>query len=451
MRIHLIAMGGSIMHNLALALHRQGHEVSGSDDEIYDPARRRLAASGLLPDQMGWSASSISTDLDLIIIGMHARPDNPELVRAQELNISIQSFPEFIYQQSRDKQRVVVAGSHGKTTTTAMILHVLQELKFEFDFLVGAQLEGFDLMVKLSDAPLLIVEGDEYLSSPIDRVPKIWHYHPHISIITGIAWDHMNVFPTFAEYKGAFSQYLETMEPAAHVFCAGEDEILLQMMIESKADIKAEPYFPFESFIERGQTFIKLGGITAPLQIFGRHNLTNLRAAYLVLKELGVSDEQFLLSIQRFTGAAKRQQLLGEREDLVIYQDFAHAPSKVRATVQALADQYPDRQLVACLELHTFSSLNKAFLPHYEGALASADTAIVFVSDHTLEMKRRPQISNEELFDFFGRSDLVICRNRSQLELVLDAQEWFKTNLLLMSSGTFDGLDLSETVKKILS
>jgi len=450
MRIHLIAIGGSIMHNLALALQRQGHAISGSDDEIYEPARGRLAAAELLPAQMGWDDERITADLDLIILGMHAREDNPELKRAQELGVSIQSFPEFIHAQSKEKRRVVVAGSHGKTTTTAMILHVLKELDYDFDFLVGAQLEGFDLMVKLSDAPILIVEGDEYLSSAIDRIPKIWHYHPHITIITGIAWDHMNVFPTFADYRHAFSHYLETLEAAAHVFYSGEDEILGQVVTEHSGDLKAEVYFPFDSFIEAGKTFIRLAGITAPLRVFGRHNLSNLRAAYLVLKALGVQDEQFLLSIQGFSGAAKRQQLLGSREDLLIYQDFAHAPSKVRATVKALAEQYPDRHLVACLELHTYSSLNKAFLPLYSGALQHSDTAIVFVSDHTLEMKRRPPISNEELVEFFGRGDLVVCRNRGQIELVLEAHKWEQTNLLLMSSGTFDGLDLKRLVAEIL-
>lgn len=443
-RIHLIAVGGSIMHNLAIALRRNGHAVSGSDDEIYDPARTRLQSEGLLPLKMGWDSERINAGIDLVLVGMHARKDNVELLKAQALGLRIQSFPEYIYQHAIDKRRVVVAGSHGKTTTTAMLLHVLQENRTSMDFLVGAQLEEFDLMVHLSNAPLMIIEGDEYLSSPIDPIPKIWHYQPQIAIVTGVAWDHMNVFPTFADYRNAFAEFLTRMEEDSIVFFDDSDPILRDIISHAGGHLDCRSYGPLASEVDHGITYLINQSKRYPIQLFGEHNLKNMSAAKDVLEQLGVAESEFYASIQSFAGAAKRQQLLQRTTNSIKYLDFAHAPSKVRATVQALSDQYPTRVLVACLELHTYSSMNPAFLPHYHKSLSAADTAIVFISDHALQMKRRPPLSDKLIRESFGDQNLLICRNAQQLDALLEGMEWENRNLLLMSSGTFDGLDLKK-------
>ncbi|MBX2816918.1 MAG: hypothetical protein KTR24_13010 [Saprospiraceae bacterium] len=446
MRIHLIAIGGSIMHNLALALQRAGHIVSGSDDEIYDPARTNLLSEGLLPDP-GWNAERIGSNLDVVILGMHAKKDNPELLRTQELGLSVVSFPEFIFAQSQGKERVVVAGSHGKTTTTSMILHVLNKEGTDMDYLVGAQLDDFDLMVNLGDAPVLIAEGDEYLSSPIDRVPKIWHYYPHIAIITGIAWDHMNVFPTFADYKNAFAEFIRRMPSGGHLFYDGSDAILQEIVAQNSDHLNVESYDPYPATIRNGITYLHAAQGEVPLQVFGEHNLKNLSAAHLVLAQLGISKSSFLEHIGSFTGAAKRQQMLHQWDHGVAYQDFAHAPSKVMATVTAFGNQYPDRRLVACLELHTFSSLNTAFLPHYALSLSAADIPIVYISDHTIKMKQRPSISEQEVRSSFEDDRITVFRRPEELAAYITSLNWTNANLLMMSSGTFDGLDLKSLVK----
>jgi len=441
MKIHLIAIGGSIMHNLALSLQKTGHIVTGSDDEIYEPARSRLAKKGVLPADMGWNPDKIVPDLDLVILGMHAKKDNPELIKAMELQIPVHSFPSFVAEQSKDKKRVVVAGSHGKTTTTSMIMHVLRILGYDFDYLVGAQLQGFETMVQLSDAPLIIIEGDEYLSSAIDRTPKIWHYRPHLSIITGVAWDHMNVFPTLDSYHDAFRTFLEKLDDDATVYYYAEDAFLTSLVSEFD-ELNMVGYGPFKFSVKNHVCFLHLADREVELKIFGAHNMSNLNAAYHILQKLGVTDEQFMHAIPSFDGAAKRMQLRKNTSDHSIYQDFAHAPSKVMATVKALKEQYEDRQLTACVELHTYSSLSKEFLPQYLGSLDAADVAAVFYSPHTLEMKGMPPLDQDFIKQAFGRPDLYVFTDAEAFELFIRNEKWKDRNLLLMSSGTFGGLDL---------
>ncbi len=445
MKVHLIATGGAVMHNLTIALHLLGHEVTGSDDEIYNPARDRLAKYGLLPDGMGWNTDRITSDLDCIILGMHARINNPELKKAQELGIRIYSFPEFIYEQSKEKKRIVVAGSHGKTTTTSMIMHVLKVCGLQFDYLVGAQLAGFETMVQITDAPVIVLEGDEYLSSPIDRRPKIMHYRPHVAIITGIAWDHINVFPTFEGYVGEFQKFVDTIQTDGKLYYYGKDAELPAIAEKTTANIQTMAYHGFNFEIIDGQTtLIKDNGEKIPLQIFGKHNLENLQAAYYACIAAGVSDDQFFEAIQSFKGAAKRLQLIKKAEHTIAYRDFAHAPSKVKATVEALKKQYPKRKLVACVELHTFSSLNKAFLPQYKGAVEAADFAYIFFSEHTLKMKKLPPITKADIQANFGHKRLKVFNHRGELHRALKNHKWTHKNLLMMSSGTFDGTEFEE-------
>lgn len=442
MRIHFISIGGAVMHNLALTLHQSGHQVTGSDDEIYNPSRDRLAKFGLLPSEMGWYPERITNEVDICIVGMHARKDNPELAKAKALNIPIYSYPAFIYEHSKNKQRVVVAGSHGKTTTTSMIMHVLRFHEVDFDYLVGAQIEGFNLMARLSDAPLIVMEGDEYPSSPIDLRPKIHHYHPHIAIITGIAWDHINVFPTFEGYVSQFDQFIEMIQPEGNLIYFQSDETLHQVITKkTNVPFSLTPYESFNSKVENGQTILMTAtGQHVPLSVFGQHNLANLKAAYHACKAIGLSDAQFFEAIPNFKGAAKRLQLLREAEQFLAYLDFAHAPSKAVATINAFKAQYPERELVACLELHTFSSLNKKFLPEYANTMNAADRAIVFFSEHTLEMKRLPKITKAEVAEAFQHPNIQVFTDHRYLQNTLRDIRWEGKNLLMMSSGTFGGI-----------
>jgi UDP-N-acetylmuramate: L-alanyl-gamma-D-glutamyl-meso-diaminopimelate ligase len=450
MRIHLIATGGSAMHNLALALHHNGHQVTGSDDEIYNPAADRLAKYGLLPAEFGWFPEKITPDLDAIILGMHARKDNPELARAQELGLKIYSYPSFLYEHAKNKKRVVIAGSHGKTTTTSMIMHVLQHCKRDFDYLVGAMLEGFETMVRLSDAPIMVIEGDEYLSSPIDLQPKIAHYKPHIAIITGIAWDHINVFPTFENYIQAFRNFIQTIDNQGHLYYYGGDKDLMNLAKEGNLPAHAAPYAAFDSVIKQGKTYIKNNSELVPLEVFGGHNLSNLKAAYHVCKALEISDADFFAAIQDFKGAAKRLQTLAVAKSAHAFLDFAHAPSKVAATVAAMKAQYKRRKLLACLELHTFSSLNKNFLPLYKDTMNAADEAIVFFNEHTFKMKKMPPLSPDEVKAFFNHPNLHVFTDNQALIAHLQQHSFKSRNLLLMTSGTFNGLNLKELATKLL-
>ncbi|AIZ64165.1 peptidoglycan synthetase [Hymenobacter sp. DG25B] len=443
-RLHLIAVGGSIMHNLALALHRRGAQVTGSDDEIFEPAKSRLAAAGLLPAQEGWFPEKITADLDAVIVGMHARADNPELLRAQELGLRVYSFPEFIYEASRDKQRIVIGGSHGKTSITSLILHVLRYHKRKFDYAVGAQLEGFDLMVQLTeDAPIIIIEGDEYLSSPIDRRPKFHLYQHHIGVISGISWDHINVFPTEEFYREQFRIFADMTPKAGTLIYDRDDEQVQLVTVPSNPDVTYIGYGPHENVIRQGKTFlITKKDEEVPIQVFGEHNLRNISAAKEVCRQLGIRGKDFYEALATFKGAARRLELVREGADSVVYKDFAHAPSKLKATAGAFKKQYPKRKLVACLELHTFSSLNPAFLPQYAHTFDTPDVAVVYFNPHVLEHKRLPALPPEAVQAAFQRPDLQVFTDSKQLAAFLHEQDWQNANLLMMSSGTFDGLDL---------
>lgn len=428
------------MHNLAMALQQSGHAVSGSDDEIYEPSRSRLAGAGLLPDEMGWNPDRISRDLEVIVLGMHARPDNPELARAKELGIEIVSFPEFVARHSIDKTRVVIAGSHGKTTTTSMVMHVLSALKMQFDYLVGAIVPGFDLMVKLSDAPVIVIEGDEYLSSPVDRRPKFLHYEPHISVITGVAWDHMNVFPTLEEYHKQFALFRDSLPEDAHVFHYGGDSVLTELFAGSLVQNSA-----YESYNYKldGEEICAIGpgGAMYPMRFFGQHNFENMQAAQLVCENLGVPEEKFLEAMTSFAGAAMRMQTLYEDEGVIVLRDFAHAPSKVRATVRATRERYLERPITAVVELHTFSSLSREFLPGYKDVLAPVDNPIVFYNPHTLEMKKLPALEPDYVKECFGANVRVVTTAENMLRAVGEEVNGVH---LWMSSGRFGGVDLKE-------
>ena len=436
MRIHLIAIGGSAMHNMALALLQKGFQVSGSDDAIFEPSKSRLEKHGLLPKEMGWFAEKITTNFDAIILGMHAREDNPELAKAKELNIPIYSYPEYIYEQSKNKKRVVIGGSHGKTSITAMILHVLQNLNIDCNYMVGAQLEGFDTMVKLThDAPIIILEGDEYLSSPIDRRPKFHLYQPDIAVLSGIAWDHINVFPTFEMYVEQF-RIFKNMVKDTLIYCS-EDRELNKLALED-TNCKLIPYSTPKHTIENGITTIA----NIKLLIFGNHNLQNLNAAKLVCKKLGVSDADFYNQIATFNGASNRLELVKRTETSAIYKDFAHSPSKLKATSSAMKKQFENRKLVACMELHTFSSLNEKFLKQYKGSMDEPDLAIVYFSPEAIVHKKLAPITTEQVHTAFNRKDLLVFTDSKKLEDYLKSLNWENQNLLMMSSGTFEGMKM---------
>ncbi|QCR21202.1 UDP-N-acetylmuramate--L-alanine ligase [Pontibacter sp. SGAir0037] len=451
--IHLIAIGGSIMHNLALALHDKGLKITGSDDEIFEPAKSRLASAGLLPAQEGWFPEKLDTRPDAIILGMHARADNPELLKAQELNIPVYSFPEFIYEQSKDKQRIVIGGSHGKTSITSIIMHVLKQQNRLFDYAVGAQLEGFDRMVKLTDdAPVIIIEGDEYLSDPIKRVPKFHLYNHHIGVISGISWDHINVFPDPKVYRDQFRIFAEmTPKAGTLIYNQDDEQVLLAAVPRNPADIAYIGYGVHDHAIKNGKTILhtkKEGDIE--IQLFGEHNLRNISAAKEVCKKIGIKAHDFYQALRTFKGAAKRLEKLGESNSTVLFRDFAHAPSKVKATTEAVKAQYPERRLVACLELHTFSSLNKSFIPQYAGALAKADDPIVYFNPKTLEHKRMEMLSEEELKAAFQNPALRVFTDSAALEQHLLSQNWQHASLLLMSSGNYNNINMEALTKAVL-
>jgi UDP-N-acetylmuramate: L-alanyl-gamma-D-glutamyl-meso-diaminopimelate ligase len=443
MKVHFIAIGGSVMHQLALALHKKGYQVTGSDDEIFEPAQSNLQKEGLLPASIGWHPGKITPDLDAVILGMHAKQDNPELQRARELNLKIYSFPEYIYQESREKTRVVVGGSHGKTTTTAMIMHALKKAGKDFDYLVGARLEGFDQSVQVTHAPVIVCEGDEYPASVIEKRPKFHFLFPHIAILTGIAWDHINVFPTFDFYLEQFTTFIQKIEPGGILIYNETDPVLKKLVTANKrTDIRYQPYqVPFHT-ITNGQTTLTIEDKTGKLEVFGNHNLLNLHAAWYVCRELGMNAATFVKAISSFTGAAKRLELLARNENTIVYRDFAHAPSKVKATIDAVKQQFPDRTLIAVLELHTYSSLNEQFMSEYKGAMDKADKAAVFFSRHALELKRMPELPAEKVYAGFGKQGLKVLNDKGDLMQWLQQQPYKNACLVLMSSGNYDGADI---------
>ncbi len=451
MRVHFIAIGGSAMHNLAIALHKKGYQVSGSDDEVFEPSKSRLKSYGLLPEKEGWFTENITSELDAVILGMHARLDNPELIRAQELGLKIFSYPEYLYEQTKDKIRVVIGGSHGKTTITSMIMHVFRFNRIEFDYMVGAQLEGFDTMVSLTEeARIAVFEGDEYLSSPIDPRPKFHLYFPNIALLSGIAWDHINVFPTFPFYVEQFQIFTGLIQSNGSLIYFGNDENLEQLAAKSRVDIKKFPYLSHQSVIENGITYLLAGNKKIRLQIFGDHNLQNISGAQLVCRQLGLSDEQFYSAIAEFKGASRRLEVLAETENCVVFNDFAHSPSKLKATTEAVKKQFPERKLVAVLELHTFSSLKKEFLTQYKNSMDAADLAIVYFNPHTIEHKKLEPITEQQVAEAFDSPGLMVSTNSDQLFAFLKTQDWENTNLLLMTSGNFSGKNLKELAKDLI-
>jgi UDP-N-acetylmuramate: L-alanyl-gamma-D-glutamyl-meso-diaminopimelate ligase len=448
MRIHLIAIGGAAMHNLAIALHQKGFNVTGSDDVVYEPSKSRLEKYGLLPAEMGWDDRRITPDIDAIILGMHARADNPELLKARELGLSIYSYPAYVYEQSKNKIRVVVGGSHGKTTITSMILHVLNYHQKEFDYLVGAQLAGFDTMVKITDtAPLIVIEGDEYLASPIDRRPKFHLYHADIAVISGIAWDHINVFPTFENYVEQFSKFIDTITPKGKLIYCELDEELKKTVEQSNADVMKIPYAVPSHEVVDGVTYLLPERVA--LNVFGDHNLMNLNAAKNVCAELGIDDEGFNAAISSFAGAAKRLELISAKDETNVYKDFAHSPSKLKATISAVNAQFKNRKLVAFMELHTFSSLNKDFLKEYKGSMNDADIAIVYIDAKTFEQKKMQPLTKQDIKQAFDDDRLLYFDNQQELLSYLTKLNYQRTNLLMMSSGTYAGLDLPQLANQL--
>lgn len=450
MKVHFISIGGSVMHQLAIALKRKGYIVSGTDDEIFEPARANLEKEGLLPASIGWQPQLVTGDVDAVILGMHAKADNPELIKAKKLGLKIYSFPEYISRESITKKRVVVGGSHGKTTTTGMIMHVLKTTGKEFDYLVGARLDGFDQSVNITDAPVIVCEGDEYPASVIEKIPKFHFLFPHIAIITGIAWDHINVFPTFEYYVEQFVIFMNKIEKNG-ILIYNETDAVLKELIEKnrRDDIRYQPYQTLPHQIKNGITTISIEGVTGKLKIFGNHNLLNLNAAYYACKALGVDTVNFIKAIATFTGAAKRLELIASNAGTNVYRDFAHAPSKVKATIDAVKKQYPDRELIAVLELHTYSSLHEGFMNEYHGAMDGADNAAVFYSKHALELKRIPDLPKEKIKEGFAKDNLLVLNDKNDLWNWLQSVSFINSNLVLMSSGNYDGLDILNFAKTI--
>jgi len=445
MNIHFIAIGGSAMHNLAIALHQKGEKVTGSDDTIHEPSKSRLEKYGLLPENFGWFPDKINETIDVVILGMHAKKDNPELLKAEELGLKIYSYPEFLYEQSKNKTRVVIGGSHGKTTITSMILHVMNYHDRAVDYMVGAQLEGFETMVHLTEEnEFMVLEGDEYLSSPIDRRPKFHLYKPNIALLSGIAWDHINVFPTFENYKEQFKIFTDSMINGGSMVYNIEDEHVKDVVESSENHIKKYPYETPNHFIENGITYLETAEGALPLEIFGNHNLQNLAGAKWICQHMGIDEDDFYEAIASFKGASKRLEKIASNKNTVIFKDFAHSPSKVEATTKAVKEQFKDWTLLACLELHTYSSLNAEFLAEYQSALDAADKAVVFYSPDAVKIKQLEAVTHEQIANAFQREDLIIYTNPKEFSDFLFTQNLEKTALLLMSSGNYGGLDFDK-------
>ncbi|MBK7966428.1 MAG: peptidoglycan synthetase [Bacteroidetes bacterium] len=448
MKVHFIAIGGAAMHNMALALQHKNYQITGSDDEINEPSRSRLKNAGLLPEEMGWFPEKITTDLDAVILGMHARAENPELLRAKELGVKVFSYPEYLYEQSKNKKRLVIGGSHGKTSITAMVLHVLQDARLNFDYMVGSQLAGFERMVKLTEeAPIIVLEGDEYLSSPIDRRPKFHLYKADVALLSGIAWDHINVFPTFENYVEQFQIYVDQI-PAdgALIYC--KDDVEVRAVCEKAQQVKSRfPYSIPPHHIENGITILESEFGNVALEIFGDHNLLNLEGARLMCNQVGVGDAMFYKSIATFKGAARRLELIGNSDKVRVYKDFAHSPSKLMATTKAVKQQFQNRKVIACMELHTFSSLNAEFLDHYKDSMNEADIAIVYYNPQTIAHKKLEPITHDQVKKAFAREDLLVMSDSTELKNYLTNFPFQNDVLLLMSSGTFDGLDLESLIR----
>lgn len=452
MKVHFISIGGSVMHRLAIALKRKDYEVTGTDDEIFEPGCSNLLREELLHERIGWNPDLIVADTDAVIAGMHAKDSNPEIEKAGKLNIPMYSFPEYIYRKSINKTRVVIGGSHGKTTTTAMVMHVLKIAQKRFDYLAGAQLDGFEQSVSITDAPIIICEGDEYLASAIDKRPKFHFLFPHLAVITGIAWDHINVFPTFDNYLEQFNIFINKIEPGGLLIYNYTDKMLEQLITsDRRKDISYQPYAIPDYSNENGKTTVHIEEAKGELEIFGNHNLLNLHAAWHVCKYFKIDAEAFVHAISNFTGASKRLEKIAANEATVVYRDFAHAPGEVEAAVEALKQQYPGRRLIAVLELHTFSSLNDGFMSEYKGAMDKADEAAVFYSKHALELKRMPELPKQAVIDGFAKEKLSVITDKDELLKWLGDQQYENAIAVFMSSGNYDGLDIKNLAEKIIA
>lgn len=440
------------MHNLAIALKEAGHQVSGSDDEIVEPSRSALEKHGLMPPANGWRPDTLDSSIDMVVLGMHASGENPELLRARELGLKIYSFPDFIYEHARDKQRVVIAGSHGKTTITAIIVHVLNYWKRDFDYVIGARIRGIEKTVKLSDAPVIIIEGDEYLSSPLDQSPKFLKYHHHIGLISGIAWDHANVFPNEEEYVKQFDLFADQTPKGGILIYCEQDSMALIIGMKERIDVTSVAYKSHPHTSDNaGSFFITEGKQKYPVKLFGSHNFQNISGAKAVLKRIGITNEQFYEAIQEFQGAAGRLEIVKQNNSTAIFKDFAHAPSKVRATVKAVKEIHPARELLACVELHTYSSLSKKFLPQYKDSLKSAQMPVVYYNPEKLKAKKMEPLAESDIINAFGSQPIKVFNDSQKLETYLTKQSWKNKNLLMMSSGNFGGLDIRALSDKILS
>ncbi|HEX6222826.1 MAG TPA: Mur ligase family protein [Chryseolinea sp.] len=450
-KIHFIAIGGSVMHNLAVALKQDGHEISGSDDEIFDPSRATLIKHGLLPDKEGWYPEKLDRSFDAVLLGMHAKHDNPELLKAQALGLTIFSFPEYIYEHSKNKQRVVIAGSHGKTTITAIIIHVLNFLKHKFDYVIGAKVNGIENTVKLSDAPVIIIEGDEYLASPLDLTPKFVRYQHHVGLISGISWDHANVFPTEEEYVKQFDLFADQTPKGGILIYCEQDSMALIIGKKERSDVQAIPYRSHSHASDVSQFYLTHGREKHPIKVFGSHNYQNISGAKEVLKKLGVTEQEFFAAISSFEGAAGRLQKITDRKNFSLYKDFAHAPSKVKATVKALKEIFPGRDLVACLELHSLSSLSKNFIPQYKDSMKAAQVPVVYYNAEKMKLKKLEPLQDSDIRKSFASPAMQVFNDAKKLEEFLLQQTWNNKNLLMMSSGNFGGLNLVDLAEKIKS
>jgi len=445
MKLHFIAIGGSAMHNLALALLHKGYQVSGSDDAIFEPSKSRLKKFDLLPEELGWFPGKINISMDAVILGMHAKADNPELLKARELGLKIYSYPEFLYEQSKNKTRVVIGGSHGKTTITSMILHVLHYHDREIDFMVGAQLDGFDTMVHLTEEnDFMLLEGDEYLSSAIDRRPKFHLYKPNIALLSGIAWDHINVFPTYEIYLEQFKIFVDSIVSGGIIVYNQEDPQLVSIVDETMNQIRKHPYYTPDYRIENGTTILDTPEGDMPIEVFGAHNLNNLAGAKWICQHMGIDEDDFYEAVATFKGASKRLEKIVESKSTAVFKDFAHSPSKVMATTKAVREQFPEKKLIACLELHTYSSLNPEFLKEYEKSLDPADEAVVFFSPEALEIKKMQPISKDQIREAFDKKDLIVYTTPQEFKEHLQGLDYSNSVLLLMSSGNYGGLDFEE-------
>ena len=450
-RIHFIAIGGSVMHNLAIALHQAGHFITGSDDEIFEPSKGELLRHNILPEKEGWFPDKISPSTDLVVLGMHARKDNPELLKAQQLGVHVMSFPEYIYEHSRDKQRIVIAGSHGKTTITAIVIHVLNYFNRKFDYVVGAKVNNLERTVKLSDAPIIVIEGDEYLSSPLDPTPKFLRYQHHIGLISGISWDHANVFPKEEDYVAQFDRFSDQTPKAGILIYCEQDAMAMMIGKKERADVQSISYKSHPYSEENHQFYLTHGNEKVPTRLIGSHNLQNLNAAKELLKKIGITPKQFYEAVPSFQGAAGRLEKIAENATAAAYKDFAHAPSKVKATVKALKEAYPERELFACLELYTFSSLNKTYLPQYKNTLSGATKSVIYFNPEKVAAKNLAPISEADVRNAFGSNDIIVFNDPVKLQEHLHQQSWKNKNLLMMSSGTFGGINLSQLATKLFT